>query len=334
MSAGGHSQEVIASLEATFATNCCVTATLALYVYDRILNLDREVSVVWTHRKTFVTALFASMHFFSFSYLFLGTLLAFYSGPCEVSCIFDYQSSSSDRMDFRCRGYSIYISYVAIAAALYFTFGSIAALRVYAINGRNWRLPIAILALSLLGPATDVVHCVLTYRIAEPPPVGCVIGLSDEDLTDNVLLILNILNATLWLTHVYNNITVFSNVYVLRDFSGETQLQLNTAHRFSIILLSHFFLNLRTAALNPNDSTTEQTSHMSDIRFTSALGNFGSAVAGSSTDDGTERGDELEWFDDDTETYAMSDGRSHSALATGEAGSSLRRKSQHDETSV
>ncbi|KAH9841408.1 uncharacterized protein C8Q71DRAFT_328133 [Rhodofomes roseus] len=139
--------------------------------------------------------------------------------------------------------------------------------------------------------------------------------LRDGSVYFGVLLILNILNATLWLTHVYNNITVFSNV-------------------FSIILLSHFFLNLRTAALNPNDSTTEQTSHMSDIRFTSALGNFGSAVAGSSTDDGTERGDELEWFDDDTETYAMSDGRSHSALATGEAGSSLRRKSQHDETSV
>lgn len=272
-------------------------------------------------RKTLVTGLFGCMHFFSFSYLLLGTLLSFYDGPCEV-------------------GYSIYVSYVAVSAALYLTFGLVAALRVYAINGRNWHLSTVILVLSLLGPATDVVHCVSTYQTVVPPPVGCVIALSNEDLANKlqiatracnvavdalvllatwrvtyrvvragwsaqlkvsvtslllrdgsiyfgVLFILNMLNATLWLTNVYDNMTVFSNV-------------------FSIILLSHFFLDLRKTALNPSDGTTAQTSHMSDLRFSSALGNLGSAVAGSSTQY-TERSDDLEWFETDSETYELSD---------------------------
>ncbi|KZT73944.1 hypothetical protein DAEQUDRAFT_362451 [Daedalea quercina L-15889] len=258
------------------------------------------------------------------------------------------------------KAYTIYVSYVAVAAALYFTFGLVAALRVYAINGLNWRLPAFILVLSLLGPATDVVHCVYTYRVAAPPPVGCIIGLSNSNLADKfvftceprlqyihrrchrlqiatracnaavdalvlfttwrvtyhitrvsrstglktsittlllrdgsiyfgILLILNILNATLWLTDVYQNMTVFSDV-------------------FSIVLLSHFLLNLRKTALNPDDSTTVQAS---DLRFTSALGDLGSAVAEGSAG--------LEWFEDNNESYELSETYVHTTTTGREA---------------
>ncbi|KAH9936134.1 uncharacterized protein B0H18DRAFT_950527 [Fomitopsis serialis] len=307
MSASEQSQQVIASLKATFATNCCVTATLALYVYDRIVNFNQEVDVVWMRRKTLVTALFGCMHFFSFSYLLLGTLLSFYAGPCEMIV---------DHYIHHYRGYSIYVSYVAVSAALYITFGLVAALRVYAINGRNWRVPAVILVLSLLGPATDVVHCLFTYRTAAPPPVGCVIALSDEDSR---------ITRVGWST----NLKVSLTSLLLRDVCSLSQhpqrhvvanervqqhdgVFKRSCHRQ---ILNHpslpLFLNLRKTALNPNDSTTAQTSHVSDIRFTSALGNFGSAVAGSSTQY-TERDNTLEWFEPDSETYELSD--SHAGL--------------------
>jgi len=117
--------------------------------------------------------------------------------------------------------------------------------------------------------------------------------LRDGSLYFGVLLILNILNASLWVVDVYQNLTVFSDV-------------------FSVILVSHFFLNLRKTALNPETGVVGQSSEMSDLRFSGALGDLGSVVAGSPGPYGEENEDEEEeWADGENEASGPGEGLEH-----------------------
>ncbi|KAH9829110.1 uncharacterized protein C8Q71DRAFT_912057, partial [Rhodofomes roseus] len=51
----------------------------------------------------------------------------------------------------------------------------IAALRVYAINGKDWRLSAVVFVLLLLRSAYDVFDGIDALGVDVPPPVGCVI---------------------------------------------------------------------------------------------------------------------------------------------------------------
>ncbi|KAH9841410.1 uncharacterized protein C8Q71DRAFT_328317 [Rhodofomes roseus] len=77
-------QNEIINLQNTFATNCCYIASIVLYVYDRATTVGQEIEVVWLRKKTLVIALYTCMHIFALASLFIATLLALYSGPCEV----------------------------------------------------------------------------------------------------------------------------------------------------------------------------------------------------------------------------------------------------------
>lgn len=55
-----------------------------LYVYDRVTTVGQEIEVVWLRKKTLAIALYACMHIFAIASFSITTLLALYSGPCEV----------------------------------------------------------------------------------------------------------------------------------------------------------------------------------------------------------------------------------------------------------
>ena len=62
------------------------------------------------------------------------------------------------------------------------------------------------------------------------------------------------------------------------------------------LLLSHFFLNLRKTADDPDGSGTGNSLNMSDLNFANILGEMGSELAGySNPTEGREQQDEEVW---------------------------------------
>ncbi|KAH9936135.1 uncharacterized protein B0H18DRAFT_1100842 [Fomitopsis serialis] len=131
-------QEEIAALQNTFATNCCTIASLALYVYDRTTSIGQEVEVVWLRRKSYVIVLYTCMHLFAFASMFIATLLALYSGPCEVH----HPDKVTDR-------YTDPVHTPYTFSTLLLEEHVITALRALAIDGRERRIPLLIVLLSI-----------------------------------------------------------------------------------------------------------------------------------------------------------------------------------------
>ncbi|KAH9927702.1 uncharacterized protein B0H18DRAFT_1003427 [Fomitopsis serialis] len=96
-----------------------VTSALALYVYDRILTFGSEIDMIWRRKKIGIAipVLYTSMHMLVLLYLLL------YVCPPTVISL-----QSLWAMDV--------MSDISVCL-LYLTWGFIAAMRVYAVNGRG-----------------------------------------------------------------------------------------------------------------------------------------------------------------------------------------------------
>ncbi|EPS94237.1 hypothetical protein FOMPIDRAFT_1134762, partial [Fomitopsis schrenkii] len=97
---------------------------LAIYLYDQAITFGDQIDYIWRRRFSAVTALFALLHLSTISGYVLYIVLVHIT-KCQVSGI------------------------VCILV--------IAALRVYAVTGRDWRVPSAIIGLTLVCFASDLI---------------------------------------------------------------------------------------------------------------------------------------------------------------------------------
>ncbi|PCH39080.1 hypothetical protein WOLCODRAFT_129036 [Wolfiporia cocos MD-104 SS10] len=213
---------------------------------------------------------------------FILSIVSLNSGPLRVSYII-YQTTDS------------------IVVVLYVIWAVFSALRIYAINGRGWRMPLTVLTLGLVPAVTNIYCFAKMTMISLPPPLVCTIASNEPDSLSNrlvaltracviacdavvllatwyttvgirrlariaqvevslsalllrdgtiyfvVLFVLNVLDIVLWLTRVFENLTVYNEV-------------------FTTILLSRFFLNLRQAPTASSDEPS-LVSQISDPNF-------------------------------------------------------------------
>ncbi|KAH9931016.1 uncharacterized protein B0H18DRAFT_872699 [Fomitopsis serialis] len=112
----------------------------ALYAYDRLITFDREVDLIWgrpsQRRIPIVPILYVLMH---------------------VSTPLYFVINIATWWDLDCKASPPSLWHVLHSA--------ISALRVYAINPRDWSVPIMVFALSLVPVATNLVRTIYQTRV-------------------------------------------------------------------------------------------------------------------------------------------------------------------------
>lgn len=201
-------------------------------------------------------------------------------------------------------GYIVTVAYYATEYVLDLLFGVTSALRVYAINGRDWRLPSVIFSLSLVQIATNIYYCSHLTYINAPPPVGCEVFGAVSPTVDYKLNIATrvcvvvadalVLVATWYVTYgvrkgagitemkvpvstlllrdgtIYFGAVLLINIIdIVLWYTSVFEDMAFIVDVFTSILLSRLFLNLRQVnALTGEDSTV---SKMSDVKFASRV---------------------------------------------------------------
>ncbi|KZT63706.1 hypothetical protein DAEQUDRAFT_777180 [Daedalea quercina L-15889] len=184
----------------------------------------------------------------------------------------------------------------------------ITALRVYAINDRDWRLPVIVLLLSLIRTAYDLFGTATKTAMSLPAPLGCAVesnsSMNTPAVADVIVLIVTWrrtyhtirltyqrkegprLSFLLWRdgTIYFGSLLVISIVdvvvYTAESFQGFQYLRL----AFSTIILSRFFLNLRAASQSMVNSTASRstltpTLLSSFVHFPRGIDTFGGSLA-------------------------------------------------------
>ncbi|KAH9834552.1 uncharacterized protein C8Q71DRAFT_769577 [Rhodofomes roseus] len=283
----------------------CAISMLTLFIYERILVSKREVRLILIRSFSLVSCLYVAMNVLVFVYLVLHAAL---SWDATVSCESPY---------------IIAIAAGATASALYLIYGTIAALRVYAINGRNYIMPSIILTLFIVGLVGNVYYCVNLSSTTPQAEADCVVVLGNPHMMNNFDILLHICNVTaealvlfatwrktysilIWSRTFYVDRDAPLTWLLLRDgtmyFSVLLALNIVTSvlwvtdvlpnatlffHTLSTILLSHFFMNLREAA-SPLPSYPS-----SDLYFgRSVLGNIGNTLSYKPEDEVTGHSDD------------------------------------------
>ncbi|KAH9929220.1 uncharacterized protein B0H18DRAFT_1209960 [Fomitopsis serialis] len=314
-----------------------LVACAAVYTYDRMLTVGKEIELIW-HRKKIgvvIPVLFASMHLFTVLLLVLD--MAFIPSPhtCEVKASFWNLRTGHGTVEAQrahLPSFSYYILYIAAGVNvcfLYFVLGAVSALRVFAINGRRYRFPAIVMAVSLVPVAANVLNLSTVYTLPTAYPFRCAVNWRlSLPLMRNVMLSDAMVLLATWqatggirrLAHGHNiNISItkrllrggtlyffallLMNALVLALYispasfvAGNNMALLSDVA--TTVLLSRLFLSLREAVLAPPDPTfsgpnTSQTSHWSDLRFARALGPLGNSVTDSDAGQGMEDGEGL-----------------------------------------
>ena len=166
----------------------------ALYVYERIITLDEDITLVWLRRWTGVTVLYAILHVCVIAFL-MATLAGYFVVSCTVSpcmlapSVTDRQTevgieyhihplpsspvSLSDKELFQQPDPLLRLSHcqhglrhhsnryhclsMTTLTVTYAISIAITTLRVYAISGKNWRISAVVVALFIVEVADSLV---------------------------------------------------------------------------------------------------------------------------------------------------------------------------------
>ncbi|KAH9829109.1 uncharacterized protein C8Q71DRAFT_449218 [Rhodofomes roseus] len=156
MSAPEDEQEAVTLLRSIFTDNCFLVAAIAFYVFDRCICAGREIDLIWSRGYSLVSGFYALLEVFTVLCLSLTAAQNLLYLDCKVAV-------------------SAEIALQIITASYNAVIAVIAALRVYAVNGRDWRLSIVVFLLLLLRSGYDAFQGINIIGVAVPRPVGCVV---------------------------------------------------------------------------------------------------------------------------------------------------------------
>ncbi|KZT74210.1 hypothetical protein DAEQUDRAFT_761641 [Daedalea quercina L-15889] len=255
--------KLIYQLDSGLLQNYLLVAPFALYAYDRLLMFDREVDLMWrrpTRRKVpIVPILYGLMHVSTPLY-FLINVATWWDLDCKRFVGVDL--SRHRLTDDRCSVYGLNLAYGADICILYLAWGVISALRVYAINPRDWVIPSMIFILSLAPVATNLHRNILMVWEVLPPSYTCTITNNVPERVQSIAVAVDalVLLATWRVTYGVKRMSqlVRSDVSVtlllLRDGTLYFGCNCPSAEPFTCFLAQHFplasVLNSSLLALN------------------------------------------------------------------------------------
>ncbi|KAH9921331.1 uncharacterized protein B0H18DRAFT_1021675 [Fomitopsis serialis] len=282
--------QTIKLLDAAFAGDCCQIAAIVIYAYDRFLTFRWDVDLIWQRRNMSVaTGLYVLIHISVAVYLFGQVIILILTG-CES-------------------GYIMTVVQLCAGALFHTSFGAFTALRAYAISNRSISLTCAIFSASLVLFVGDIYEISTIVLVVAPEPVGCV--LSSDGTSYRPLIIAGeaanivaefLLVAATWRhahmikfakdAHVEAPITTillrdgtvyFVTILALLIITMTLAATNSVANGFvspltdalQVILISHFYLNLREANSMDMDSGASQ---ISDVRFTRVVGSLAGSL--------------------------------------------------------
>ncbi|KAH9829096.1 uncharacterized protein C8Q71DRAFT_791721 [Rhodofomes roseus] len=251
-------------IEEQYLQNCCNIAAFAMYLFDVAITLGDQIDHIWRRSFSGVTALFITLH--------LSTLSVYVLYIVQVPLV-------------ECQpAYITNMAYALASSVQVLTVAAVAALRIYAINGHDGRLPTLVFSLSVVSFASTLYYCVVLTTEFLPPPINaCVVYPSQLGIYSKFSIIGNacfivaelLVLLSTW-RHTYglkklareNNQEVSLTYLLLRDGTvyfglmffleifasvGQYVTALAGAPGFvfalEAILLSRFILNLRRVAL-------------------------------------------------------------------------------------
>ncbi|KAH9932619.1 uncharacterized protein B0H18DRAFT_1115847 [Fomitopsis serialis] len=144
---------IITIVNGQYVQNCCYIAAFAIYLFDHAITLGDQIDHIWRRRFSGVTALFIALHLSTIAVDWIADILYGIAGLIQGLVV-----------------------------------GAIGALRIYAINGCDWRLPTLIFFLSFLTLVSTVYYCVsLTTGSLLPYINACVIYPTNPEIYTNHL---------------------------------------------------------------------------------------------------------------------------------------------------
>ncbi|EPT00190.1 hypothetical protein FOMPIDRAFT_1050015 [Fomitopsis schrenkii] len=251
-------------LESALLQNYLLVAPFALYTYDRLINLTREMDLVWRRpgqrRIPVVPILYGLMHVCTPVYFILN-IATLWNLSCKKFVFI----------------YIITLVFGADICVLYLTWGVISALRIHAINPRDWFTPSVIFVLFLVPVATNLLYassCALVDTVCSPwvPDLFIVeISTRVSAIIGDTLVLLATWRVTYGVRQVYplgkSNLPIsllllrdgtlyFGTLLVLNIFSTVCWAKIpafqdfdNFIYSLTTVLLSRLFFNLREVSL-------------------------------------------------------------------------------------
>ncbi|TFY57127.1 hypothetical protein EVJ58_g7216 [Rhodofomes roseus] len=297
MSASKIEQDTVSILQSVFIDNCFLVVAIALYVFDRCICAGREIDLIWSRGHSLVSALYALLEVLTVLYFGLLGAQNFTYLDCKFTSI-------EPRVPETIALQAITASYDAVIAI-------VAALRVYAINGRDSRLSVVVFMLLLLRSAYDVFEAVSRlYIVSIVTSIAAdgivfivtwrrtynVVRLSREANIEVSLSSLLLRDGMIYFASLFtvNCIIIATNWTTYGSLFNYLTLPIST------VLLSRMLLNLREASLRANGASTSshlggsQSATMPDIDFARGVGAFG-ASWNDNEDAGVDEGE----FEDD-----------------------------------
>ncbi|EPT03360.1 hypothetical protein FOMPIDRAFT_1158818, partial [Fomitopsis schrenkii] len=245
----------------------------AVYLYDRVLTSGQEIAVIWTRKMGLLAIIYTLMHVFTFLEL-LWYVLSYMNTPCRVSAI-------------------------------------IAAVRIHAINQRDWRPAIVVMVLYLVPVlATIFTYSLLRWEVMDDQCYIFNIASDSElygfELATRVSIIVadTLVLAVTWrvtygfkkLNDMTEQLKLPLTSLLLRDGTAyfsillvinvinivmwTTNIYQNITEfptTLTTVLLSRFFLNLRRRALAPR-SVVSSPSQLSDLHLSTLIENLGGSL--------------------------------------------------------
>lgn len=287
-SASAQELQVESLFNIAFTSDCAYIASLCFYLFDFCLTFDQQVRFLWGCSLSIPSVLLALLHF-----------SAMLGGISQIGLDIALSCKSE--------GVWYYIDYGA-AIVLEIVTAAISALRVYAINGRSCKLPSLIFALYIIPNIVQSTYSKITTKATDVPQVGCALIESNPKVMNGIyiasasaVLTANILVlgatwyhtftvkklahavghkatlATLLLrdgTIYFGALLVLDVLEVVSNYSDTFVVFAAFPNSFTAVILTHFFINLRSAA---DPSQWSSTASMSDLQF-SAPNDLGGQV--------------------------------------------------------
>ncbi|KZT63118.1 hypothetical protein DAEQUDRAFT_770902 [Daedalea quercina L-15889] len=295
-------------INSQYVQNCCNFAAFTIYLYDHAITLGDQIDHIWRRRFSAVTTVFALLHLSTIAVYVLYIVLVPLT-ECEPY-VFLHRTTG---------------------VLMSFTIGAIAALRVYAINGRDVRLPTLILSLTLMTAAGNAYYSASLATEMLPPPINsCTIYPVNLALyvntwwnTYGLKKLARETDQGVSLTHlILRDGTIYFIVLLLLEVIsaiGQYVAALAGVPAFTFaletVVLSRFLLDLRQAALrltinpgpgrirNTSSSSSGSIASLTEIQFNShILGSLGGSLAFGFSNDGYP-----ESTDESTETERSED---------------------------
>ncbi|TFY64159.1 hypothetical protein EVJ58_g2805 [Rhodofomes roseus] len=163
-------QFTVSILRSTFFDNCVLMAAIASYTFDRCICSGREIDLIWSRGYSLVSALYALLTALTIIELCMWGVQNLMYLDCKLTSV-GHRGTLIRAVPDATAGQAITASYDALIAV-------IAALRVYAINDRDWRLSALVFLLLILRSAYDLFEGINLFAVNVPPPIGCVDGVA------------------------------------------------------------------------------------------------------------------------------------------------------------